>query len=68
MSSRLDANRQQVLDRLNGAFGTDELAQMFIHPRNKLNLFEATNNGSLILINTAKRQLKQDGCELFGRL
>jgi len=40
---------------------------MFSYKENKLNLFEAMNNGSLILINTAKALLKQDGCELFGR-
>src|SRR4051812_9514403 len=40
---------------------------MFSHTHNKLNLFEAMNRGSLILINTAKDLLKQEGCEIFGR-
>jgi hypothetical protein len=40
---------------------------MFGHERNKVNLFDAMNRGSLILINTAKDLLKQDGCEILGR-
>jgi hypothetical protein len=40
---------------------------MFTHTENKLDLFSAMNSGSLILINTAKDLLKQEGCELFGR-
>jgi type IV secretory system conjugative DNA transfer VirD4/TraG family protein len=31
------------------------------------NLFSALNNGSLILINTAKDLLQKEGCELLGR-
>jgi hypothetical protein len=68
MSSNFDSTRQQILHRLWGVFGkTDALGRMFSHPKNKLNLFEAMNNGSLILINTAKDHLKQEGTELFGR-
>ena len=38
------------------------------HPlSSKLDLFEAMNRGSLILINTAKDLLKQDGCEILWR-
>src|SRR3954466_1679500 len=40
---------------------------MFANPQNKLDLFHAMNNGSLILINTAKDLLKQEGCEILGR-
>jgi hypothetical protein len=43
------------------------LARMFAHPRNRVDLFAAMNRGSLILINTAKDLLKQDGCEILGR-
>src|SRR5919202_4687289 len=31
------------------------------------NMFELLNSGSVILINTAKDLLKQDGCEILGR-
>jgi hypothetical protein len=40
---------------------------MFAHEKNRLDLFEAMNRGSLILINTAKDLLKQEGCEILGR-
>jgi hypothetical protein len=43
------------------------LAQMFAAERNKLDLFDAMNRGSLILINTAKDFLKQEASEIFGR-
>ena len=40
---------------------------MFANERNKLDLFDAMNRGSIILINTAKDLLKQEGCEILGR-
>ena len=40
---------------------------MFANEHNKLNLFETMNRGSVILINTAKDLLKQEGCEILGR-
>src|SRR5215211_2049151 len=40
---------------------------MFSHEQNKVNMFDAMNRGSLILINTAKDLLKQEGCEILGR-
>jgi len=66
-SPGFDPTRQQILHRLWGVLSNQTLARMFSHTNNKLNLFEAMNNGSLILINTAKSLLKQEGCELFGR-
>jgi hypothetical protein len=44
-----------------------DLERMFGNKHNKLDLYEAMNRGSIILINTAKDLLKQDGCEIFGR-
>src|SRR6476620_10900874 len=59
--------RQQILTRLWGVLSNSVLERMFAHERNKLDLFEAMNRGSLILINTAKDLLKQEGCEILGR-
>jgi hypothetical protein len=59
--------RQQILSRLYGVLSKPVLSRMFSHEHNKLNLFEAMNNGSLILINTAKDLLRAEGCEIFGR-
>jgi hypothetical protein len=62
-----DETRQQILYRLFDVLGTRALARMFRNKRNKLNLFEAMNRGCLILINTAKDLLKQEGTEILGR-
>ena len=59
--------RAQILNRLYGVLSKPVLSRMFSHTYNKLNLFEAMNNGSLILINTAKDLLKAEDCQLFGR-
>jgi hypothetical protein len=41
--------------------------RMFSHPRSKLDLFAEMNAGKVILINTAKDLLKEQGTEIFGR-
>jgi hypothetical protein len=66
-SKAFDDTRQQILTRLWGVLSNRTLARMFESPRNKVNLFEAMNRGSLILIHTAKDLLKQEGCEILGR-
>jgi hypothetical protein len=66
-SKAFDDTRQQILTRLWGVVSNSVLERMFASPRNKVNLFEAMNRGSLILINTAKDLLKQQGCEILGR-
>jgi Type IV secretion-system coupling protein DNA-binding domain len=62
-----DDTRQQILTRLWGVISNSVLARMFSHAQNKVDLFSAINRGSLVLINTAKDLLKQDGCEILGR-
>ena len=67
LSSAFDDTRQQILTRLWGVLANPVLARMLSHERNRLDLFQALNRGSLILINTAKDLLKQEGCEILGR-
>lgn len=62
-----DDTRQQILYRIFDVLRSGTLARMFRNTRNKINLFEAMNRGSLILIHTAKDLLKQEGCEILGR-
>jgi type IV secretory pathway VirB4 component len=62
-----DETRQQILTRLWIILSNGILERMFSSEKNAINLFSAMNSGSLILINTAKDLLKQDGCELLGR-
>jgi hypothetical protein len=66
-SKTFNDTRQQILTRLWGVLSNSVLERMFANERNKLDLFEAMNRGSIILINTAKDLLKQDGCEILGR-
>jgi len=61
------ATKKQILKRLWGVLSTPAFERMFAQRENKLDLFEATNNGSIILISTAKDLLKTDGSALFGR-
>jgi hypothetical protein len=66
-SKTFNDTRQQILTRLWGVISNSVLERMFASERNKLDLFEAMNRGSIILINTAKDLLKQEGCEILGR-
>jgi hypothetical protein len=66
-SRAFDDTRQQIRTRLWGILSNRVLARMFESKRNKVNLFESMNRGSLILISTAKDLLKQEGCEILGR-
>ena len=66
-SNKFNDTREQILNRLYGVLSTRVLDRMFSNTRSKLNLFDAMNAGSLILINTAKNLLKQEGCEVLGR-
>jgi type IV secretory pathway VirB4 component len=66
-SKAFDNTRQQILTRLWGVLSNAVLDRMFSSERNNLDLFESMNRGGLILINTAKDLLKQDGCEILGR-
>jgi hypothetical protein len=66
-SKVFDDTRQQILTRLWGVLSNSVLARMFSHKENRLDVFTALNRGSLILINTAKDLLKQEGCEILGR-
>ena len=62
-----DDTRQQILTRLWGILSNPVLERMFTNERNQVNLFDALNDGKIVLVNTAKDLLKQDGCEMLGR-
>jgi hypothetical protein len=61
------ATKQQILKRLWGVLSNPTFERMFSHPRNKVDLFELMNRGSVVLISTAKDLLKQEGSSIFGR-
>jgi len=66
-SREFSDTKRQVVRRLWGILENPTFERMFSHPKNKLDLFSEMNAGKVILINTAKELLKQNGTELFGR-
>ncbi len=66
-SSEFKRTKQQVLRRLYGILENQTFERMFSHPKSKLDLFAELNTGKVILINTAKDLLKENGTEIFGR-
>jgi hypothetical protein len=59
--------KQQVVARLFAVCENRTFDRMLSNPKSKLDLFSEINAGKVILINTAKDLLKQDGTEIFGR-
>lgn len=59
--------KKQVLTRLWGVLANATIERMFSHARNKVDIFELINSGKIILINTAKDLLGQEGTAIFGR-
>jgi hypothetical protein len=61
------STKAQVLRRLYGILENRSFERMFSHPTSKFDMFSEMNAGKLILINTAKSLLKEQGTEVFGR-
>src|SRR5258708_1195761 len=59
--------KKQILARLWGVLANTSLERMFSHSRNKVDIFQLLNEGKIILINTAKDLLGQEGSAIFGR-
>ena len=59
--------KTQVLRRIYGILENQTFERMFAHPVSKVDMFTEMNAGKLILINTAKSLLKEQGTEVFGR-
>jgi hypothetical protein len=66
-SKEFEQTKKQVLRRLWGILENQTFERMFSHPQSKLDLFAEMNAGKVILINTAKDLLKEQGTEIFGR-
>ena len=66
-SKEFTQTKRQVVRRLYGILENQAFNRMFSHPRSKLDLFSEMNAGKIILINTAKDLLKEQGTEIFGR-
>ncbi|MCB1469462.1 MAG: ATP-binding protein, partial [Rhizobiaceae bacterium] len=66
-SKEFTNTKAQVLRRLYGVLENQTFERMFSHPQSKFDMFTELNEGKLILINTAKSLLKEQGTEVFGR-
>jgi len=64
---QFNETKKQILTRLWGVLSNTSLERMFSHPKNKVDIFELLNQGKIILINTAKDLLGQEGSAIFGR-
>lgn len=64
---KFNETKKQILTRLWGVLSNASLERMFSHKRNKVDVFELLNSGKIILINTAKDLLGQEGAAIFGR-
>ncbi|QXT41150.1 type IV secretory system conjugative DNA transfer family protein [Gymnodinialimonas ceratoperidinii] len=61
------STKSQVLRRLYGVLENQTFERMFSNPKTKFDMFAEMNAGKLILINTAKSLLKEQGTQIFGR-
>lgn len=59
--------KEQIRYRLNAILENPTLARLFTSPKTKIDLFDALNNGSIILVDTAKDFLKGSSSH-FGRI
>lgn len=66
-SKEFTNTKTQVLRRLYGVLENQTFERMFSHPQSKFDMFTEMNAGKLILINTSKSLLKEQGTEVFGR-
>ena len=65
-SPEMAMTRNAIRTRLDGFTARGFFHDMFMHPRNKLDLFDEMQTGKVILVNTMKGLLK-NGTEPFGR-
>ncbi len=64
---QFETTKKEVVRRLYGILSNATFRRMFSHEQSKLDLFSEMNSGKVILIDTAKDLLKENGTEVFGR-
>lgn len=65
--SEFAGTRRQVAWRISKLRENTYFDRMFSHPKSKLDLFTELNSSKVILINTDKERLGEDGTNVFGR-
>jgi len=66
-SKEFTNTKTQVLRRLYGVLENQTFERMFTNPQSKFDMFTELNSGKLILINTSKSLLKEQGTQILGR-
>src|SRR5258708_19036464 len=64
---QFNETKKQILTRLWGVMSNTSLERMFAHTKSMVDIFELLKEGKIILINTAKDLLGQEGSAIFGR-
>lgn len=67
-SRQFNETRQQILRRLYTVLENEALEKMLGAPDNRINIREAIDSGKVVLISTAKDEMKQTAASLFGRI
>jgi hypothetical protein len=66
-SSSFGATKKQILSRLYAVLSNGTIERMFSNSNNAINLFDAMNSGCVVLVNTAKDLLQEEGSAILGR-
>jgi hypothetical protein len=67
LDKSFNQTRKQISKRLWAVLSTPAFERLFSSTETKIDLFSKMNDGSVILISTAKDLLKQKGTSLYGR-
>ena len=66
-STSFSQTKRQILSRLWAVLSNETLENLFSSSENKVNIFEAMNDGKIILVNTSKSLLQSEGSKILGR-
>jgi hypothetical protein len=66
MGKQFNDTRKQILRRLYGVLSNPAFERMFASSENRLDLYQALNDGRVVVCNTS-RDFLQDECRIFGR-
>lgn len=67
LQKTFNPTKQQIARRLWSILSYPTLERVFSHEENAIDLFEMMNAGKIVVINTAKDLLKEDGSQVLGR-
>lgn len=66
-SEKYQNTKEQIATRLWGILSNRTFQNMFTAEKNKIDMFEAMNEGKIVLISTSKALLQEDRCRMLGK-